>query len=146
MFAGTYSPNGGPCRGCADGFTTAGPGARSADDCIGTICSQYSIQRDCHPNCKETKLHFQRWTAPTELKWHKWYFFKWNMITFWMFWMGMTHKSLPFNQNYMRITKSVENTHIYLFHNEQEQCSLIMKKLIESELKLTLFDTETPCT
>ena len=49
MFAGTYSPNGGPCRGCADGFTTAGPGARSADDCIGTICSQYSIQRNCHP-------------------------------------------------------------------------------------------------
>ena len=49
MFAGTYSPNGGPCMGCADGFTTAGPGARSADDCIGTICSQYSIQINCHP-------------------------------------------------------------------------------------------------
>ena len=37
MFAGTYSPDGGPCRGCPEGFTTIGNGAISADNCTGKV-------------------------------------------------------------------------------------------------------------
>ena len=36
MFAGTYSTDGGPCRGCPSGTTTVGKGAISADNCTGT--------------------------------------------------------------------------------------------------------------
>ena len=44
IFAGTYSTNGGPCRGCPDGYTTAGLGASSANDCFGKIPLQYLIE------------------------------------------------------------------------------------------------------
>ena len=43
MFAGTYSPDGGPCRGCPDGFTTIGLGAVSADNCTSMFIAAFLL-------------------------------------------------------------------------------------------------------
>ena len=45
---GTYFPDGGPCRGCPDGYTTLGNGSISADNCTGKMFSLYSIEPNHH--------------------------------------------------------------------------------------------------